>query len=438
MSPKPIVAIVGRQNVGKSTLLNRLAGRRVAIVDDTPGTTRDRVMATVSVPGGGEFTLVDTGGLELKPGSVIAEGVNEQVRTAIGDADLVLFLVDAKSGLVPADHEIADMLRKSGKPLVLAANKVDNDKDESGIAQFYELGMGEPLPVSAYHGRGSLEVVEEIAKRLPPLTVEGPELAAIKVAIVGRPNVGKSTLLNALVGEERTIVSEIPGTTRDAIDTLVDFGGQSVLLIDTAGIKRRGKVGSGVGKYSVLRALQAVERADIALLVLDAGEMVTSQDMHVAGYIQEAAKGVALIVNKWDLVPSGRKEEYRSYVKDQFRFLPYAPIIYVSARAGRGVARIMPWVRKMYQARQRRLSTAQVNSAVQQAVAAHGLPHKGNRHLKVLYATQPEVNPPTFVFFVNDPKLMHFSYQRYLENRLREMFDFTGTPIRFVFKARGK
>jgi GTP-binding protein len=432
---KPVVAIVGRQNVGKSTLLNRLAGKRIAIVDDVPGTTRDRIMADVSLAGG-DFTVVDTGGLEPSPGSAMAQVVNQQVEVATREADAIIFLTDVRDGVTPVDLEIADRLRKAGKPVVLAANKADNDRSEGGVVEFYELGLGEPVAISAYHGRGISELSERVGALLPPAAPAdaGPE--AIKVAIVGRPNVGKSTLLNALLGDERAIVDSAPGTTRDAIDTLVDFEGKSVLLIDTAGIKRRGRIGGGVGQYSVIRSLKAIERADIALLVLDAEQLVTAQDMHIAGYIQQAAKGIIIVVNKWDLVQGGDIASYDRYVKGQFRFMTYAPVLCVSAKLGRGVNKIMPQVVQISKERRRRLSTAQVNSVVQEAVASHGLPRKGNRQLKVLYATQAEVNPPTFVFFVNYPKLVHFSYQRYLENRLRRAFGFSGTPLRFVFKAR--
>ena len=434
---KPIVAIVGRQNVGKSTLLNRLAGKRIAIVDDLPGTTRDRVMADVSLPGH-EFTVVDTGGLELSPDSAVAQGVNEQVMAALTEADAVIFLVDVRDGLVPVDLEIADRLRKTAKPVVLVANKADNAKYEGGAVEFYELGLGEPVAISAYHGRGIAELLDRLTPLLPAPAPPSAVPEAVGVAIVGRPNVGKSTLLNAILGGERAIVDDVPGTTRDAIDTLVDFEGESVLLIDTAGIKRRGRIEGGVGRYSAIRALRAIERADVALLVLDAAELVTAQDMHVAGYIQQAAKGVIIIVNKWDLIKGGSRDECSRYLKSQFRFAPYAPVMYTSAKMGWGVDKIMPQVRRIYRERLKRLSTAVVNSVVQQAVAAHSLPRKGNRQLKILYATQAEVNPPTFVFFVNYPQLMHFSYQRYLENRLRQSFGFEGTPIRFVFKTRGE
>ena len=434
---KPIVAIVGRQNVGKSTLLNRLAGKRVAIVDGLPGTTRDRIMAEVSVPGH-VFTIVDTGGLELSPDSTVAQGINEQVAVAITEAEAIIFLVDVRDGLVPTDLEIADRLRKTSKPVVLVANKADNAKYEAGVVEFYELGLGEPVAISAYHGRGIPELLDRLALLLPAPSLPSAAPEAVGVAIVGRPNVGKSTLLNAVLGGERAIVDDVPGTTRDALDTLVDFEGESVLLIDTAGIKRRGRIEGGVGRYSVIRALRAIERADVALLVLDAAELVTAQDMHIAGYIQQAAKGVIIIVNKWDLVKTGSREECSRYVRSQFRFVSYAPVMYTSAKLGWGVAKIMPQVRRIYWERLKRLSTAAVNSVVQKAVAAHSLPRKGNRQLKVLYATQAEVNPPTFVFFVNYPQLMHFSYQRYLENRLRQAFGFEGTPIRFVFKTRAE
>ena len=434
---KSIVAIVGRQNVGKSTLLNRLAGKPIAIVDDLPGTTRDRILANVTVPGN-EFTIVDTGGLELRPESAMARGVNEQVEVAITEADVIIFLVDIRDGVTPADLEIADRLRQTSKPIVLAANKADNAKYETGVVEFYEFGLGEPVAISAYHGRGIAELLHRVTSLLPVPAPTQAEPEAIKVAIVGRPNVGKSTLLNAILGEERAIVDDTPGTTRDAIDTLIDFEGESVLLIDTAGIRRRGRIGGGVRRYSVIRALRAIERADIALLVLDAGELVTAQDTHIAGYIQQAGKGILLIINKWDLITAGDTIECNRYLRSHFKFVPYASVLYTSAKLGREVDKIMPQVRRIYQERLKRLSTAVVNSVVQQAIAAHGLPRKGNRQLKILYATQTEVNPPTFVFFVNDRRLMHFSYQRYLENRLRQAFGFAGTPVRFIFKTRGE
>ena len=434
---KPIVAIIGRQNVGKSTLLNRVAGKPIAIVADLPGTTRDRIFADVSWQGV-EFMIVDTGGLELGPPSSIAQGVKEQVGVAITEADVIIFLVDVRDGVVPSDLEIVDMLRQVSKPIVLAVNKADNAKFEAEAVGFYQLGLEEPLAISAYHGRGTAELLDRIITLLPvPLPVE-PELEVMKVAIVGRPNVGKSVLFNVLLGEERVLVDDAPGTTRDAIDILLDFDGQGVLIIDTAGIRRRGRLGVGVERYSVIRTLRAIERADVALLVLDATELVTAQDMHIAGYIQQAAKGVVLVVNKWDLVADESMTEYSRYIGSQFKFMPYAPILYTSAKFGWGLDKVMPQLRQVYQERLKRLPSALVNSVVQQAVAAHNLPRNGRKQLKILYATQAEVNPPTFVFFVNDAKLIHFSYQRYLENKLRQSFGFVGTPFRLVFKTRGE
>ena len=434
---KPVVAIIGRQNVGKSTLLNRLAGKPIAIVEDLPGTTRDRVLADVSWQGV-EFTLVDTGGLEPKPQTTVAQGVKEQVGAAITEADVIIFLVGVRDGVTSSDWGIADMLRQVSKPIVLVANKADNARYESETVEFYELGLGEPLAISASHGRGTSELLDRVISLLPaPSPVEAePEI--MKVAIVGRQNVGKSTLLNALLGGERAIVDETPGTTRDAIDTLLDFKGRNVLLIDTAGIRRRGRLGVGVEWYSVIRALRAINRADIALLVLDAAELAAAQDMHIAGYIRQAVKGVILIVNKWDLVEGGEIAEFSKYIQSQFKFMPYAPILYASAKSGWGVDKIMPQVCQVYEERFKRLPTSAVNNVVRQAVAAHTLPRVGRKQLKILYATQAEVNPPTFVFFVNDVKLMHFSYQRYLENKLRQSFGFTGTPFRLTFKTRGE
>lgn len=434
---KPIVAIIGRQNAGKSTLLNRVAGKPLAIVQDLPGTTRDRIFANVSWQGV-EFTLVDTGGLEMEPRSTIAQGVNAQIEAAMSGADVIISLVDVKDGVTPSDLEIADMLRRINKPTLLVANKADNSRLETEAVEFYELGLGEPLPISSYHGRGIAELLDRIVSLLPPPPPVEAEPEGMKVAIVGRPNVGKSMLLNTLVGDKRAIVDDSPGTTRDAIDTLFDFDGQSVLLIDTAGIRRRGRVEAGVERYSVIRALRAIDRADVALLVLDATELVTAQDTHIAGYIQQAAKGIVLIVNKWDLVENKDIIEWNRYIRSHLKFVVYAPVLYTSAKFGQGVDRVMPQVSQVYQERLKRLSTATVNDVIQQAVAAHTRPRHGSKQLKILYATQADVNPPTFVFFVNDTKLIHFSYRRYLENKLRQAFGFAGTPLHFIFKTRGE
>jgi GTP-binding protein len=434
---RPVVAIVGRQNVGKSTLLNRLAGERKAIVEDLPGTTRDRVSATVSWRGV-EFTVVDTGGLELKPESAVAHEVREQVAVAITKADVIVFVVGVRDGVIASDQEIADMLRQTDKPIILVANKADNARLEAGAVEFYALGLGEPLAVSAHHGRGIAEVLDRVAAVLPAPSLVEAEREAMKLAIVGRPNVGKSTLLNAIVGEDRVIVDQAPGTTRDAVDTFFNFGGQNVLLIDTAGIRRPGRRGDGVERYSVMRALRAIDRADVVLLVLDAGELATAQDTHIAGSIQRAEKGIVLVVNKWDLIELDKAADYNRYVRSQFKFLPYAPVLYISALLGQGVDMIIPEALRVYQERFKRLPTTAVNEVVQEAVAAHNLPRLGSKQLKVLYATQAGVSPPTFVFFVNDAKLVHFSYRRYLENRLRKAFGFIGNPFHLVFKTRGE
>ncbi len=434
----PVVAIVGRQNVGKSTLVNRVAGKRLAIVEDMPGTTRDRVIVGVSWQGF-EFTLVDTGGLEPGSASGLAPGVEEQVKAAIAEADAIIFLVDVKSGVLPSDIEVADMLRRMNKPVILAANKTDNRRLESAVVEFYQLGLGEPLPVSAHHGLGTSDLLDKVVSLLPaapPVEKAGPDF--LKIAIAGRPNVGKSMLLNALLGENRAIVHEIPGTTRDALDSVFQFEGQTVLLIDTAGVRRRGRLGRGIEFYSVLRTLRAVDRADVALLVLDATEPATAQDMHIAGYIQQAAKGVIITVNKWDLVTEKDRTQWDRAIRRQFKFMPYAPVLYLSAKFGQGVEEVVPQARQIYQERMKRLPTAQVNNVIQQAVAGHNLPRLGRKRLNILYVTQTEINPPTFVFFVNDAKIMHFSYQRYLENKLREAFGFAGTPLRLTFKSRGE
>lgn len=433
---KPIVAIVGRQNVGKSTLLNRLAGRRIAIVEDLPGTTRDRVVADITWDDN-VFTLVDTGGLVKDPDTSVGQGVREQVELAVAEADAIIFLVDVRDGVMPPDLEVADLVRRAGKPVVLAANKADNDRLETHAVEFYELGLGEPLAVSAHHARGTAELLDRLSAILPSLEAE-VEPDIMKVAIVGRPNVGKSMLLNALLGSERAIVDDAPGTTRDAIDTLLDFEGEDVLLIDTAGIRRRGRLGVGIERYSVMRALRAIDRADVALLVMDATELPVAQDMHVAGYVLQAVKGIILVVNKWDLVADKNKAEWDRYLKSQFKFMAYAPILYTSAQFGQGVGEVLPQARQVYRERLKRLTTSEVNSVIQEAVAAHILPRKGRKQLNVLHVTQAEVDPPTFVFFVNDAKIVHFSYRRYLENKLRQAFGFTGTPLRLVFRTRGE
>jgi GTP-binding protein len=431
----PVVAIVGRQNVGKSTLLNRLAGKQIAITEDLPGTTRDRVVADASWAGR-DFILVDTGGLEPEPESDLARAVHAQVKIAIDDATAIVFLTDVQEGVTPFDRDIANMLRQSKKPIILATNKADNTRLETHAAEFYELGLGDPMAISAHHGRGTAELLDSIVAHLPVPEGVAVDTGVVKIAIVGRPNVGKSMLLNALLGAPRVIVGDEPGTTRDAIDTPVDFHGRSVLLIDTGGIRRRGRPDTDVERHTVIRSLRAIDRSDIALLVLDAVEAFTGQDKHVAGYVQQALKGIMLVVNKWDLVQDRDRRAWNLAMKNEFQFVPYAPVLFVSAKFGEGVDRIIPRALEIYKERNRRLPTAVVNSVIQEAVAVHPPPQIKGKAIKVKYVTQAEVNPPTFVFFVNDARV-HFSYRRYLENRLRDAFGFPGTPLRLVFKAGG-
>lgn len=443
---KPVVAIVGRSNVGKSTLFNRLVGELVAIIEDLPGTTRDRVFADASWQGQ-EVTLVDTGGLEPRPGSPLAQKVKDQVEAAIAEADTIIFLVDIRDGVIATDQEIADQLRGCEKPIVLAANKADNARLESQITDFYQLGVGTPVAVSAYHGRGIDNLLHKVTSFLPQPSPSTVDSESPKLAIVGRPNVGKSMLLNAIVGEERAIVDQVPGTTRDAVDTVFHYDGQDFLLVDTAGIRRRGRVGVGVEYYSLIRALRAINRCDVALLVTDATEFITAQDVHIAGYIKQACKGMVLVVNKWDLVSGQPKEAYAQQIEQRLKFMSHAPVLYVSAKFGQGVDEIIPKALEVWQERQKQLPAAVVDRLIKEALIAHAPPRKGLKRLEVVRAYQTGTNPPSFAFLVNDPELVHFSYQRYLENRLRQTFGFSGTSLRLLFKkassrklerARGK
>jgi GTP-binding protein len=429
---RPIVAIVGRTNVGKSTLLNRLAGRQVAVVADLPGTTRDRVFAFVSWQGQ-ELTVVDTGGWQTNPQSSLEQKVKQQVEAAIAQADVIIFLVDVKDGAIAADEEIADMLHAANKPIVLAVNKVDSAKQANQVADFYRLGMGEPIAISAYHNQGIDELMDAVLASLPPQPVSIAESGKAKLAIVGRPNVGKSTLLNALLGEERAIVHESPGTTRDSLDAIMHWGDKEILLVDTAGIKRRGRVDAGVDYYSLLRALQAINRCDVALLLIDAGEFITAQDMHIAGYIIEVGKGMMLVVNKWDLVPQEQRQKFKQSAEQRLRFASYTPIIYISAKLGQGINRILPQAWEIWQERQKRLPQSEVDGLIKQVISSYPPPRIGSRRLHIARAYQDESQPATFVLEVNDPKLVHFSYRRYLENKLRQGFGFRGVPLKLIF-----
>jgi len=464
---KPLVAIVGRPNVGKSTFFNRMIGERVAIVEDMPGTTRDRIYGDTDW-NGREFTLIDTGGLELgseipvgqvgldgQPGD-ITERVRAQAELAIDEADVIIFMVDAQAGITAADEEVADLLRRTQKNVILTANKSDNAKLRQDVVEFYSLGIGEPITISSTQGTGTGDLLDLIVDALPPEEErpEGEEEEEItRIAIVGRPNVGKSSLLNAILGFQRSIVSDVPGTTRDAIDIEFDYKDKKLVLIDTAGIRRRGRVGPGVEKYSVLRSSRAIDRCDVALLLIDASEGLAAQDTHIAGEIQDKAKGVVVIVNKWDLAQAQRREEregifpdpddeiesaerYRKIIAEGLKFIPYAPIVFASAKTGYHVQSLLDAVLNIAEMRYLRVPTSRLNEAVQEAVRRHNPTVFKGKVLKIYYATQTQVNPPTFVFFVNDPQALHFSYERYLENQLRYAFSFRGTGIRLQFRAR--
>ena len=465
---KPLVAIVGRPNVGKSTFFNRMIGERVAIVEDMPGTTRDRLYGDTDW-NGREFTLIDTGGLELgsgipagqiglngQPGDLMNH-VKAQAQLAIEEADVIVFMVDARSGITGTDEEVADLLRRTDKPVILAANKADNAARRLDAVEFYSLGLGEPIVLSSIQGTGTGDLLDCIVDSLPPVEeMEEEEDESIpRIAIVGRPNVGKSSLLNAILGTPRAIVSDIPGTTRDAIDTELEFEGHKLRLIDTAGIRRRGRIGPGVEKYSVLRSNRAIERCDVALLLIDASEGLAAQDTHIAGAIHDMGKGVIVVVNKWDLAQQQRRAErdgtfpspdaeiasaeaYSKIIAEGLKFIPYAPIVFASAKTGYHVKSILDTAIKIAEMRYLRIPTARLNEVVQTAIRRHDPGVIRHKHLKIYYATQVQVNPPTFVFFVNDTQAMHFSYERYLENRLREEFSFRGTAIRLYFRPRKK
>ncbi len=456
---KPIVALVGRPNVGKSTLFNRLVGQRKAIVEDLAGTTRDRLYSDADW-GGRDFILVDTGGLELeashppRQSKGVATGfragvssrlflqeIRSQVEIAIAEAEVIVFLVDVEAGLTGPDQDVAKLLRRTNKPVLLAVNKADNQKRRNEAVEFYALGLGDPIPISALHGTGTGDLLDAIVESLPISSeAKDEDDDAVKIAILGRPNVGKSSLLNRLLGEERVIVSEVPGTTRDAIDTRIIYQDLEVVLIDTAGIRRRGKIAPGIEKYSYLRTLKAVNRADVCLLLIDAGQMVTLQDAHIAGYIIEEAKSVIIIVNKWDTIKKDTHtmNEFTKVIRTELKFLEYAPLLFISAKTGQRVKEVLPLALRAQEERLRRIPTSALNRLLREAVARH--PPKGGQrhHLKFFYVTQAGVDPPTFVFFVNDRTLIHFTYERYLENQLREYYGFIGTPVRLVFRNRSE
>ena len=430
------MAIVGRPNVGKSALFNRLIGSRKALVEDVAGTTRDRLYADVEW-GEQAFTLVDTGGLEPTGGAGYAPLVKHQVEVALAEADVIVLVVDARDGLTSTDLEIADLLRRSAKPLLLVANKADNEARREATVQFYELALGDPLPVTAHHGLGLADLMDRLVELLPAAVGEAPA-PSLRFAIVGRPNVGKSMLVNAILGQERVIVSDEPGTTRDAIDTAFHYLDRDLVLVDTAGIRRRGRIQGGLERHSVLRAQEAIDRGDVAFLVVDATEGVTAQDTHIAGYVAEAAKGLVVAINKWDLMPAD-DETRKVFVRTaqaRLRFVPWATLCLVSAKEGSGISELLAAGLEAGAAQERRVATAELNSAMRRALATHGPPSVGGRRFKLLYVTQAAVRPPTFVFFVNDAALLHFSYRRYLENSIRRAFGFQGTALKLIFRSR--
>ena len=435
---KPIVAIVGRPNVGKSTLFNRLVGERVAIVDDKPGITRDRLYSDAEWLGR-TFTLIDTGGLDPDADDLITKHIYRQAEAAIESADIVLFLVDIKSGVMDADRQVADMLRRAQKPVVLVVNKVDvPTRENNELYEFYELGIGEPIPISAGQALGLGDMLDEIAAFFPPADEDEAEDNRMRIAIVGKPNVGKSSLINKILGEERLIVSDIPGTTRDAVDTFFERDGNEYLFIDTAGLRRKSKIKENIEKYSIIRTLAAVERCDVCLLLVDAEEGITDQDTKIAGIAHERGRAAIIAVNKWDKIEKNTKtmKEFTEKIETELKYMPYAPKLFVSALTGQRVNKLFELIFAVYQNHAQRVQTGVLNDVIVEAAAMHAPPSDKGRALRIYYATQVSVKPPTFVLFVNDSRLMHFSYTRYLENKIREAFGFDGTPVHFITRDK--
>lgn len=451
---KPVVALVGRPNVGKSTLFNRLIGSRTAIVEDLPGTTRDRIYGDSDWNGVG-FIVIDTGGLEAptdlrgRPRQAVhaplatdsisfVEQVQNQARLALEEADAIILVVDGRDGVTAADTDIAEILRATEKPVFLAVNKSESQQSQLGAVEFWSLGLSEPIAISAYHGHGVGDLLDEVVAVLPPYPFEEEEVEGIGIAIVGRPNVGKSSLLNGLLGMERAIVSDVPGTTRDPIDTQIRYHGQTITLIDTAGVRRRGKVEPGIEKYSVLRSMRSIDRADVALLLVDAAQGVTAQDAHVAGYVLEKKKGVVVVVNKWDALEKDTNTmlEFTKRIRADLRFLDYVPVIFISALTGQRVHTVLPAALEVAAARQHRLGTSEFNGLLSRAYEHNPPPARQGRPFRIYYGTQVSVAPPTFVIFVNDPQLAHFSYVRYLENQIRDHYPFVGTPLQIFLRPR--
>lgn len=436
---KPIVAIVGRPNVGKSTLFNRLTHTKLAIVEDTPGVTRDRLYQDAEW-NGKSFTLIDTGGIEMASQDSMLNLVKKQAQVAIEEADLILFVADGKTGITIDDEEVAQMLRKTKKPVLLVVNKIENYDHPEQIYDFYQLGLGEPFAISASHGMNTGDLLDAVTELLGDVQEDDYDPDVIKIAVVGRPNVGKSSLTNAILGKERSIVSDIPGTTRDAIDSPFSIDGQDYVIIDTAGMRRKNKILDTTERYSVIRSLRSVDRADVVLMVINAEEGLLEQDKRIVGYAHEQGKGIILVVNKWDLIEKDDKTytTFEKKIRSELLFLQYAPMVFVSAQTKQRVNKIIDIVNFVAEQQNLRISTSVLNEIIRDAVQLNPAPTDKGRRLKILYATQSGVKPPTFVLFVNEPEIMHFSYERYLENKIRENFGFEGTSIKFVVKKRNE
>lgn len=433
---KPVVAIVGRPNVGKSTIFNRIVGERISIVEDVPGVTRDRIYSS------GEwlnqtFNLIDTGGIEAGDEPLLVQ-MRQQAEIAIEEADVIIFMVNGREGITAADEEVSKLLFKSKKPVVLAVNKIDNPEMKEQIYEFYSLGFGDPYPISGSHGLGLGDLLDEVVKNFPKQDEVEYDESVIQFCLIGRPNVGKSSLVNAILGEERVIVSDIEGTTRDAIDTKLVRDGQEYVIVDTAGMRKRGKVYENLEKYSVLRALKAIERSDVVLVILDGERGIIEQDKKIAGYAHDAGRAVVIVVNKWDAVEKDEKtmKEFEQTIRDHFQFLDYAPIVFLSAKTKKRIHTLIPMINTAAENHSMRVQTNILNDVIMDAVAMNPTPTDRGTRLKIFYATQVAVKPPTFVIFVNDPELLHFSYERFLENRIRDAFEFIGTPIKIIARAR--
>lgn len=433
---KSVVAIVGRPNVGKSTIFNRLVGERISIVEDIPGVTRDRIYASAEWLNQ-EFNLIDTGGIEIGDEPLLVQ-MRQQAEIAINEADVIIFLLNGKEGITAADEEVAKLLFKSNKPVVLGINKIDNPEMRATIYEYYALGFGEPFPVSGSHGLGLGDLLDEVVKHFPEISEEEGNEDTIYFSLIGRPNVGKSSLVNALLNEDRVIVSEIEGTTRDAIDTHLHKDDQDFVIIDTAGMRKRGKVYETTEKYSVLRALKAIERSDVVLVLIDAETGIREQDKKIAGYAHEAGRSIVIVVNKWDTVETNEKamKEFETKIRAHFQYLDYAQVVFLSAKTKKRMHTLIPAIKLASESHAKRIPTNVLNDVIMDALAMNPTPTVKGRRLKVLYATQVSVKPPSFVIFVNDPELMHFSYERFLENKIRDAFEFTGTPIKLFARRR--